>query len=433
MERERLKDEIFAKTKQYYNKYLKKKDNKISISGKMFDEKEIISVFDAALDCWWTEGKVTLRFEEKFNEFLGIKNTIIVNSGSSANLLAIKALTSYKLGDRQIRKGDEIITVAAGFPTTINPIIQCGCIPVFCDVDLETYNINIEDLEKSISDKTKAIFVAHTLGNPFNVNTIKSICDKFNLWLIEDNCDALGSKYNGKYTGTFGDISTFSFYPAHHITMGEGGALSTDNNELAKIIISMRDWGRDCFCKTGIDNNCGKRFSQKFGKLPEGYDHKYVYSEIGYNLKNTDLNVAIGLAQMDKLEDFIKVRKSNFKLLYKKLKEFEDYFILPKATENSDPSWFGFPITLKVDKCSFKREYLLKYLNENKIGTRLLFGGNIIKQPYFINYDIKYKIASSLENTDYIMNNTFWIGTCPLITKDDIQYIYEKIRIFFKS
>lgn len=427
--KEQLKTEIKHLIKEYYETFLNKKRDNIPVSGKVYDENELISITDAALDGWWTEGKVTKEFEKKFCDFLKIKNTIVVNSGSSANLLALKTLSSQTLNEKRLILGDEIITVAASFPTTINPIIQCGCVPVFCDVDLETYNINIKQMKKALSNKTKAVFMAHTLGNPFNLKEVAAFCKENNLWLIEDNCDALGSIYEGKYTGTFGDISTMSFYPAHHMTMGEGGAVCTDNHKLAKIARSIRDWGRDCWCDTGQDDSCKNRYNWKLGKLPHGYDHKYIYSEIGYNLKNTDLNVAIGLAQIDKLENFIRQRKENFKSLHEKLLKFENYFILPKAESNSDPSWFGFLITLKED-CGFKREELLKYLNENKIGTRLLFAGNITKQPYFIDNNIEYKIIDNLKNTDIIMNNTFWVGVSQQLNEEDIITISNVIEKF---
>ncbi len=430
---DQIKQEIFDKIKEYYEKNIKNiSSDSIPISGKVFDEKELISAVDAVLDCWWTEGKYAKKFSEEFCNFLDIKHCILVNSGSSANLLALKCLTSKKLKEKALNPGDEIITLAAGFPTTINPIIQCNCIPVFCDVDLETYNINIEDLKKAISPKTKAIILAHTLGNPFNLNEVKKICDEHNIWLIEDTCDALGSKYNNKYVGTFGDISTFSFYPAHHITMGEGGAICTNNSELFKILKSMRDWGRDCWCGTGEDNSCGRRYSWKLGDLPAGYDHKYIYSEIGYNLKNTDINIAIGYEQLKKLPDFIEQRKINFNLLFKGLKELSDQFILPKATENSEPSWFGFLITIKPES-RIKRKELLEFLNKNKIGTRLLFGGNITKQPYFVDNDIKYRSVSNLKNTNIIMNNTFWIGTYPGLNKNNIEKIINSFREFIKK
>lgn len=428
-----IKNKILELVKKYYNvSYKKLPCDKVPVSGKVYDDKELKNLVEASLDGWWTEGKVTNKFEKKFCKFLGVKHTIVVNSGSSANLLALKTLTSQKLGEKRLKDGDEVITVAAGFPTTINPIIQCNCIPVFCDVNLSTYNVDIEQLKKAVSKKTKAILLAHTLGNPFNVEEVIKLCKKYNLWLIEDNCDSLGSRYNNQLTGTFGDLSTHSFYPAHHITMGEGGAVCTNNNELAKIARSIRDWGRDCWCQTGQDNSCRKRFEWKLGELPYGYDHKYIYSEIGYNLKNTDLNVAIGLAQMEKLNSFIEIRKRNFALLKNKLSKFQNYFILPEATENSDPSWFGFPITLK-DNCPFTRKDILKYLNENNIGTRLLFGGNITKQPYFIENKIKYRIVCNLKNTDLIMNNTFWIGVYPGITEEKINYIMSIFDKFIKK
>ncbi len=432
MEENELKKEIHIKLSEYYELFLNKEIKCVPVSGKKYDEKEIIAIVDAALDGWWTEGEVTNKFEKKFCGYLGVKHTIVVNSGSSANLLALKTLTSQKLEDRRLKDGDEVITVAAGFPTTINPIIQCNCVPVFCDVDLPTYNVNIEQLEKAISKKTKVIFLAHTLGNPFNIKKVVKLCKKYDLWLIEDNCDSLGSRYNNQLTGTFGDLSTHSFYPAHHITMGEGGAVCTSNNELAKIARSIRDWGRDCWCQTGQDNSCRKRFEWKLGELPYGYDHKYIYSEIGYNLKNTDLNVAIGLAQMEKLNGFIEIRKRNFALLKDKLSEFQNYFILPEATENSYPSWFGFLITLK-DNCQFARTDLLKYLNENNIGTRLLFGGNITKHPYFIENLINYRVVDHLKNTDLIMNNTFWIGVYPGITDETINYVSSVFDKFIKK
>jgi len=363
-----------------------------------------------------------------------VRHAIIVNSGSSANLLAVMSLCSEKLENNakgRLRPGDEIITIAAGFPTTVNPIIQAGCVPVFCDIDLETYNINIDQLKKAISPKTKAIMIAHTLGNPFNLDEVVKICRKNNLWLIEDNCDSLGSRYNSKLTGTLGDISTLSFYPAHHITMAEGGAVCTNDDNLAMIARSIRDWGRDCVCGTGQDNVCGKRFSWKLGNLPYGYDHKYIYSELGYNLKNTDLNIAIGLAQIDKLEGFISARKKNFEMLYKGLKSIEGIeknIHLPKAEKNSDPSWFGFLLTFK-ESSKIKRNDLVKFLEDNGIATRLLFGGNLTKQPYFKN--IKYRKIGDLRNTDIVMNNSFWIGVYPGLDKKQINYVISKFREFF--
>lgn len=428
---EKIRVEITELIREYYSATTTSevKTDRVPISGKVFDAAELIQGVDAVLDCWWTEGRKTNEFEKRFCDFLGIKHTIIVNSGSSANLLALKTLTSSKLKDRRLKPGDEVITVASGFPTTINPIIQCGCVPVFCDVNMETYDINVDNLKSAVSEKTKAIFLAHTLGNPFNLTIANELCKKNNVWLIEDNCDALGSRYDGRYTGTFGDMSTYSFYPAHHITMGEGGALCTDNSQLNKITRSFRDWGRDCWCGTGQDNSCGARYSWKLGDLPEGYDHKYIYSEIGYNLKNTDLNVAIGLAQLDKLGRFISERKRNFDLLHEKLSEFKGHFILPKATENSAPSWFGFIITLK-DGCGFSRAKILRYLNENKIGTRLLFAGNILKQPCFTDNDITYRTVSKLKNSNKIMRDSFWIGVSPLVNEEKVEYVYQKFKEF---
>lgn len=424
------KNKIFELVKEYHSQRFsnQEKTESIPASQKVFDDKEMILAIDAVLDGWWTEGKVTEQFTKKFSDYLKTKHTIVLNSGSSANLLAIKALTSRKIGENRLKEGDEVITLAAGFPTTINPIVQCGCIPVFCDVDIGTYNVKIDDIENTINQKTKVIFLPHTLGNPFNVKAVKEICEQNNIWFVEDSCDALGSKYDGKYTGTFGDISTFSFYPAHHITMGEGGAICTNNDQINKIVRSMRDWGRDCWCGTGEDDTCKRRYNWKLGNLPEGYDHKYIYSEIGYNLKNTDLNVAIGLAQMDKLEEFTKIRERNFQLLSKELSEMSDLFYLPKKEQNSEPSWFGFPITVR-ENAGFTREEILKFLNKHKIGTRLLFAGNATKQPYFINNDIKYKVSNDLRNTDIIMKDTFWIGLHPNVTPEKIEYIKQ---IFIK-
>jgi len=430
---EEVKSRIFELIREYHQlKFADKRPGRVPISGKIFDEKELISATDAVLDGWWTEGKITKEFERKFNEFLGVKNTIVVNSGSSANLLAMMTLTSKKLGQRRVKKGDEVITVAAGFPTTINPIIQAGCVPVLCDVDIGTYGINIGQFKEAISPKTKAVFLAHTLGNPFNLDEVTKVCNEHNLWLIEDNCDSLGSRYHDRYTGTFGDLCTISFYPAHHITMGEGGVVCTNSALLGKIARSIRDWGRDCWCPTGVDNTCGKRFAWKLGDLPSGYDHKYIYSEIGYNLKNTDLNVAIGLAQMEKLQGFIVARKRNFKLLYEGLKQFEKYLILPQAEEHSDPSWFGFLITIREDG-PFSRTDLIKHLEDKGIATRLLFCGNVIKQPYFIDNEIPHRVVGSLKNTDLIMTNTFWVGVYPGITEVMVKQMVAAFESFMKA
>jgi CDP-6-deoxy-D-xylo-4-hexulose-3-dehydrase len=402
--------------------------SEVPVSGKVIGALELQYMVEASLDGWLTAGRFNLQFEEKLSKFLGTKCLLTVNSGSSANLIAFSTLTSSKLKERAIQKGDEIITVAAGFPTTVNPIIQFGAVPVFVDIKIPTYNIDENLVEEAITKKTKAIMLAHTLGNPFNVKKIKEICDKYNLWLIEDSCDALGSKYNGQNVGTFGDLATLSFYPAHHITMGEGGAVFTNSKRLERIAESFRDWGRDCYCEPGKDNTCNKRFSWQLGDLPFGYDHKYTYSHLGYNMKITDMQAACGLAQLDRLENFIKIRKENFNFLYKSLKNLEEFFILPQAEDNSVPSWFGFPLSLRSDK-RFDRNVLVKYLNENKIGTRLLFSGNLTKQPYMKN--INFKVHKSLNNTDFVMENTFWIGLYPGLSIKHLEYIIFVIKKFF--
>lgn len=429
-----IKNEII---KLYKDKHQKndfaKGESPVPVSGKIFNEDELLFATQAVLDGWWTEGEYAKKFEEKLADYLGLKFCSAACSGSSANLLAISALTSFRLPkERRLVAGDEVITVAAGFPTTINPIIQNNLIPIFVDVDLGTYNVSVDELEKAISPKTKAVFLAHTLGNPFELSKLVDFCKKNNLWLIEDNCDALGSKYNGKFTGTFGHISTCSFYPAHHITMGEGGAILTDDPLLHKIIRSFRDWGRDCSCPTGVDNKCKNRFNWQLGDLPQGYDHKYTYSEVGYNLKITDIQAAIGLAQMNKISEFSEKRRSNFSYLFNAFKEFEDYFILPKWEDLADPSWFGFLLTIK-DSAKFSRKDLLEFLNQKKIGTRLLFSGNVTKQPYFKNYDIKHRIIGDLNNANIVMNNTFWIGVYPGLDKGALDYVVESFKEFLKS
>lgn len=401
----------------------------ISVTGKILDENDLLFGIDAVLDSWLTNGRYTDLFERELSKFFGSRYSLLVNSGSSANLLAFYTLTSPKLGERAIKPGDEVITVAAGFPTTINPIIQFGCVPVFLDIDIPTYNIKAEDIESALTSKTKAIMVAHTLGNPFNLNLIKEIAIKHNLWLIEDNCDALGAKYNDQNTGTFGDLATLSFYPAHHITMGEGGALLINNAKLKKIAESFRDWGRDCWCPSGKDNTCGERFCQQFGSLPDGYDHKYTYSHIGFNLKATDIQAAIGVSQLKKANSFVEKRKINHKMFYDLLKPLEDYFILPEATYLSNPSWFGFMITIRDNK-KIQRNKLVEFLEENKIGTRLLFGGNLTKQPAY--QHAKYIIHNNLINTDKVMNDSFWIGVWPGINQDHYEYIYSIINKFIK-
>jgi len=397
-------------------------------SGKVLGKEEIMNMVDASLDGWLTTGRFNEKFEKKLAEFLGVKHCLSVNSGSSANLVAFSALTSPKLGDRAIKKGDEVIGVAAGFPTTVNPIIQFGAVPVFVDVDLETHNINADLIEAAITPKTKAIMLAHTLGNPFNLDKVMEICKKYNLWLVEDTCDALGATYNGQLVGTFGDISTLSFYPAHHITMGEGGAVFTNNSELKAIAESYRDWGRDCYCAPGCDNTCGCRFEQQHGDLPYGYDHKYVYSHSGYNLKITDMQAACGLAQVDKAAGFIQKRRENFKLLHDRLQSLTEFLHLPTATPNSNPSWFGFPITL-TENSGVNRVDLIRFLDENKIGSRLLFAGNLTKQPYF--KDVEYRVVGELTNTDITMNNTFWIGIYPALGEEHFEFVAEKMEEFF--
>lgn len=397
-------------------------------SGKLLGEGEMQNMVAASLDAWLTTGRFNAEFEKKLAEFLGVKYCLSVNSGSSANLVAFSTLTSHKLGDRAIKKGDEVIGVAAGFPTTVNPIVQFGAIPVFVDVDITTHNVNADLIEAAITPKTKAIMLAHALGNPFNLNKVTELCKKYNLWLIEDTCDALGAEYNGQKVGTFGDIGTLSFYPAHHMTMGEGGAVFMNSSELKAIAESFRDWGRDCYCAPGCDNTCGCRFEQKHGDLPYGYDHKYVYSHLGYNLKITDMQAACGLAQLDKLDFFIARRRENFTYLKEKLQSLNDFIHLPVATENSNPSWFGFPITLK-DNCGSNRVDLLKFLDNHKIGSRLLFAGNLTKQPYF--KDIEYRIVGELTHTDKTMNDTFWIGVQPALTNDHLDFVVEKMEEFF--
>ncbi len=417
----------FAQEK-YGNQSIVPGKDVIPPSGKVLDHHEITNMVDASLDGWLTTGRFNDEFEKKLADFLGVKHCLSVNSGSSANLVAFSTLTSPKLGDRAIKKGDEVIGVAAGFPTTVNPIVQFGAIPVFVDVDIDTHNINADLVEAAISPKTKAIMLAHTLGNPFNVKRIKEICDEHNLWLIEDTCDALGATYDGKLCGTWGDLATLSFYPAHHITMGEGGAVFTNNSELKVIAESFRDWGRDCYCPPGCDNTCGCRFEQKQGDLPYGYDHKYVYSHSGYNLKITDMQAACGLAQVDKATGFIEKRRKNYSYLRQRLSTLTEFIDLPVATPNSDPSWFGFPITLREDS-GIDRVDLVRYLDDNKIGSRLLFAGNLIKQPYF--KGVEYRVVGDLTNTDRTMNQTFWIGIYPALDENHFDYIGECMEEFF--
>ncbi|SAL06130.1 lipopolysaccharide biosynthesis protein [Caballeronia calidae] len=396
-------------------------------SGKVIGSSEMVAMVDACLDGWLTAGRFNDEFEKRLAAFLGVDHAITVNSGSSANLVAFSTLTSPKLGDRAILPGDEVIGVAAGFPTTVNPILQFGAVPVFVDVELGTYNIDVTKVEAAISQKTKAIMLAHTLGNPFNLEAIVSLCKKYGLWLIEDCCDALGSTYDGKLVGTFGDLGTLSFYPAHHITMGEGGAVFTNNYELKQIAESFRDWGRDCYCAPGKDNTCTKRFCWKLGDLPEGYDHKYTYSHLGYNLKITDMQAACGLAQLQRAPQFIEARRRNFAYLAERLQSCEEHLILPQATLKADPSWFGFPITIRP-QAEVRRIDLLTYLEQEKIGTRLLFAGNLTRQPYMAGRN--YRVSGELTNTDLVMENTFWIGVFPGLDAARLDYVATKIETF---
>ncbi|CNE67043.1 lipopolysaccharide biosynthesis protein RfbH [Yersinia nurmii] len=433
MSQEELRQQIAGLVAQYAETAMAPKPfeagkSVVPPSGKVIGAKELQLMVEASLDGWLTTGRFNDAFEKKLGEYLGVPHVLTTTSGSSANLLALTALTSPKLGARALKPGDEVITVAAGFPTTVNPTIQNGLIPVFVDVDIPTYNVNASLIEAAVSDKTKAIMIAHTLGNLFDLAEVRRVADKYNLWLIEDCCDALGSTYDGKMAGTFGDIGTVSFYPAHHITMGEGGAVFTKSAELKSIIESFRDWGRDCYCAPGCDNTCKKRFGQQLGSLPFGYDHKYTYSHLGYNLKITDMQAACGLAQLESVEEFVEKRKANFKYLKSALQSCEQFLELPEATPNSDPSWFGFPITLKEDS-GVTRIDLVKFLDEAKIGTRLLFAGNLTRQPYF--HDVKYRVVGELTNTDRIMNQTFWIGIYPGLTHDHLDYVVSKFEEFF--
>ncbi len=397
-------------------------------SGKVISGNDLALMVEAVLDGWLTTGRFNEAFEENLANYIGVQHAITTNSGSSANLLALTTLTSPKLGDRRLRPGDEVITVAAGFPTTVNPIIHNGLIPVFVDVDIPTYNISVNHLADAHSDKTRAVMIAHTLGNPYQLDEVTEFAKENNLWLIEDCCDALGSEYKGKRVGTFGDIATLSFYPAHHITMGEGGAVFMNNSQLATLAESFRDWGRDCYCEPGKDNTCGKRFDWQLGDLPKGYDHKYTYSHLGYNLKITDIQAACGLSQLRRIDEFVLKRRNNFTYLSEKLRGLEDFLILPEATEHSNPSWFGFPVTLR-DASGTSRKDLLEYLDQHKIGTRLLFAGNLTKQPYFKNLD--YRIIDDLQNTDIIMNQTFWLGVYPGLTTEMLDFVAEQLELYF--
>ncbi len=434
---EEAREKIKALVAEYYHDFKEKKDDfnegeRISYASRVFDEKEMCALTDAMLDFWLTTGRFADKFEKEFAKWIGVKYAHLVNSGSSANLIAFSVLTAPELGERRIKRGDEVITVACGFPTTVTPILQYGAVPVFVDVTVPQYNIDVTKLEGALSEKTKAVMIAHTLGNPFDIAAVKKFCDKYNLWLVEDNCDALGTSYTvdnvTKFTVTWGDIGTSSFYPPHHMTMGEGGCVYTSNPVLNKLILSYRDWGRDCICPSGHDNFCGNRFGGKYGELPEGYDHKYVYSHFGYNLKVTDMQAAIGCEQLKKFPSFVERRKANHARLYKALECVEDKIILPKAAENSDPSWFGFLISVKPES-GLDRNAVTRYIESHNIQTRLLFSGNLIKHPCFddIRGTYAYRVAGGLENTDFIMNNTFWVGVYPGMTDEMIDYMAKII------
>lgn len=439
-DKETLKKDILEKVKEYYKvsfgiqEFVPGK-TRINYGGRYFDEKELVNLVDSSLEFWLTAGRYAEKFEKDLAKFLGVKNTLLVNSGSSANLLAFMALTSDTLGERRIKRGDEVITVAACFPTTVTPIIQYGAVPVFMDVNPASYNIDCNQLDSALSSKTGAVMLAHTMGNPFDLEKVQQFCLKHKLWFIEDNCDALGSKYKGSYTGTWGDIGTCSFYPPHHLTMGEGGAVIVNNPELEKIVLSMRDWGRDCMCGPGQDNLCGKRFAGQYGKLPPGYDHKYVYSHFGYNLKVTDMQAAVGCAQLEKLPHFIRRRQENYQYLLDGLKKFEDKFVLPYSFPKSEPSWFGFLLTIR-DNTAFTRDEMVNYLEKKGIQTRMLFAGNLLKHPAFDEMRKSgngYRVVGDLKNTDKIMQNSFWVGVYPGITREKLDYMLEIISEFISA
>ena len=436
------REEIKNLVAEYYHRFKEQKKDfepgdRVSYASRVFDEKEMLSLTDATLDFWLTTGRFADEFEKKFAEWIGVKRAYLVNSGSSANLLAFMTLSAPELGERQIKRGDEVITVACGFPTTVTPMLQYGAVPVFLDVTVPEYNIDVSRLEDALSEKTKAVMIAHTLGNPFNLEVIKKFCDKHHLWLIEDNCDALGSRYTidgeTRFTGTFGDIGTSSFYPPHHMTMGEGGAVYTNNPKLSRLILSFRDWGRDCICPSGHDNFCGHRFSGQYGQLPKGYDHKYTYSHFGYNLKVTDMQAAVGVEQLKKFPSFIEKRKANWAFLKGALSDIEG-LILPEAAKNADPSWFGFLLSVK-EESGVKRNDLTTFLEKANIQTRLLFSGNLIKHPCFdqIRGTDAYRVVGELKNTDYIMEHSFWIGVYPGMTKEMLQYMADKIHEGMKA
>ena len=432
---EDIKGEILGLVREYYKGAFPDKEfvagkSYIPYAGKVFDAEELVNLVESGLDFWLTSGRFAKKFENDFAEYLGLSHCMLCNSGSSALLLALSCLTSPILDYRQLRVGDEVVTTAMGFPTTLNPILQNMCIPVFVDVNLSDYNIDTMQLEKAFSKKTRAVVLAHTLGSPVDMEQVVRFCVGYGLWLIEDCCDALGTTYRGRKTGTFGDLATFSFFPPHHLTLGEGGLVATGNELLARLVKSFRDWGRDCWCDGGKDDTCGKRFEQQFGDMPFGYDHKYIYSHIGYNLKVTDMQAAIGVAQLKKLPSFIEARHKNWQYLYDGLKDLEDYFILPKAASNSEPSWFGFALAVRED-APFTRRDIVKYLEEHKVATRLMFGGNLLKQPAYKN--IKCRVVGDLKNTDFVMNNVFFIGVYPALTLPMLDYMIETIKDFVKG
>jgi CDP-6-deoxy-D-xylo-4-hexulose-3-dehydrase len=431
-ETDALREEILALVTRYHALAFAPREfvpgvSPVPIAGRVFDADELRNLADASLDFWLTTGRFAAQFEREFAQWCGLRHAMLVNSGSSANLLAVACLTSPTLGPRQLRPGDEVITVAAGFPTTVNPIVQCGLVPVFVDVTLPTYNIDVSQLEAARSERTKAIILAHMLGNPFDLEQVTAFARKHELWLIEDCCDAVGATYDGRPVGSFGDLATVSFYPAHHLTMGEGGCVLTDRPALKRLVESLRDWGRDCWCDPGQDNTCDKRFAWQLGELPRGYDHKYTYSHIGYNLKATDMQAAVGVAQLKKLPEFIASRRRNFAILYQGLKDLEEFFVLPQATPKSDPSWFGFPLAVRLG-APFTRDQLIAHLDDRKIGTRLLFGGNLVRQPAY--RDVTLRTVGRLENADLVMNHVFWLGVYPGLTPPMLAYMIDSIQEF---
>lgn len=430
-----LRMQIIDLVREYYKAAFPKHkfrpgESAIPYAGRVFDDEELVKLVEAGLDFWLTSGRFAGQFEREFVQFFGIRHAMLVNSGSSANLLALSCLTSPKLGERRLHPGDEVITVAVGFPTTVNPIVQCRLMPVFVDVTIPTYNVDIGQIEAALGERTRAIMLAHTLGNPFDLAAVVNFARRHNLWFIEDCCDAVGATYNGQKVGTFGDLATVSFYPAHHITMGEGGCVLTNQSLLKTLVQSFRDWGRDCWCEPGKNNTCGKRFSWQLGDLPYGYDHKYIYSHIGYNLKLTDMQAAVGVAQLKKLLAFIEARRRNFQLLYEGLSALQEFFILPEATPRSEPSWFGFPLAVRPE-APFTRNQVVRYLESHKIATRLLFGGNIVRQPAY--HDVQYRVVGDLKNSDFVMNQVFWIGVYPRLSQRMLEYILECFHIMPKE